>query len=145
VDVDATDFGERTRTAAPHEAERTDELRGQTPRGETEQLNVGSGRAVTWRVHGLVRRERIYGIGDAIETPSMPLEHSEKTRMSPSRDLHNLLCAGLTELAKLQLTLFVPHVHAIKGQRMKMHVEPERAVRSLHKGERAYLRFADRA
>ncbi|MFT5356274.1 MAG: hypothetical protein ACI9KE_003497 [Polyangiales bacterium] len=46
VDVDAADFGEGPRTCAPHEAKWADELGGQTPRGETEQLNVGSGRAV---------------------------------------------------------------------------------------------------
>ncbi|MFT5357301.1 MAG: hypothetical protein ACI9KE_004535, partial [Polyangiales bacterium] len=144
VDVDAADFCEGPRTGAPHEAERTDELGGLAAGGRPEQLHVRRRRAVTRRKNWLVTCEGIYGIADAIEAPAMPLEHSEKTRVSPSRDLRDLLCAGLAELAKPQLALFVAHVHSIEGQRMKAHIELERAVGALHKRERTCLRISNR-
>ena len=59
----------------------------------------------------------------------MPLEHSEKARVSPRRDLRDVLGGRLGELAKQQLSRLVPHVHTVEGQSMKVHVEPERAVR----------------
>jgi hypothetical protein len=75
----------------------------------------------------------------------MPLEHAESARVGPRRDLHDIFCAGLVELAKFQLDFFVPYAHDIERQRVEVHVEPERAVGSLHKGECTHLRITDRA
>ena len=42
----------------------------------------------------------------------MPPTHSEKTRVSPSRDLGDVLCRA--ELAELKLALFVAHIYSIE-------------------------------
>jgi hypothetical protein len=47
----------------------------------------------------------------------MPLEQAEQARVSPSRDLRDVLCRGLAELAELLLAFFVACVDAIEGQR----------------------------
>jgi hypothetical protein len=144
VDVYATDFGQRPSPCLLHEAKWADELVGLASRRCTEQLHVRRGRAVARREDRLVSREGICGIADAVEASPVPLEHAKQARVSPRRDLLDVPCGRLVELAKQKLALFVAHNRAIEGQRMKVHIEAEGAVGALHERERAYLGIADR-
>jgi hypothetical protein len=46
------------------------------------------------------------------------------------------------ERVKLQRSVSVSHVHAIEGERLQLHVQPQRAVTSLHEGHKSRVRFA---
>jgi len=114
VDVDAADFGECARTGLLYKAKRADELGGLAARRRTEQLNICGRRAVARREDWLIACEGVGGIANTIEASAMPLEHSEKTRVSPSRDLGDVLCRGCGELAELKLAFFVAHIYSIE-------------------------------
>jgi hypothetical protein len=136
VDIDATHFGKRARTRLLHEAKWADEFGGQTPRRRAEQLHVRHRRAVTRREDWLVACEGISSIADAIEASAMPLEHSEKARVGPRRDLRDVL-AGAPSSRNSSSPSSSRTYAPSSASANKMDVEPERAVGSLHKRERA--------
>ncbi|KIG15355.1 hypothetical protein DB30_05687 [Enhygromyxa salina] len=71
-------------------------------------------------------------------------KHTAESRVGPPRNLGDLLAGGGAERVETQLALVVPHVHAVKYEAMKVHVEPQRGVGALDEGDRTEPRVFDR-
>ena len=67
---------------------------------------------------------------------------SPKPRVHPLRHCVNLRRRRGRERVKPELSVCVAHVHAIESERVQVHVQPQRAVASLHEGHESRMRFA---
>ena len=67
---------------------------------------------------------------------------SLKSRVHPLCHRVNLLRRRGCERVKPELSVCVAHVHAVESERVQVHVQPHRAVASLHERHKSRMRFA---
>ena len=81
--------------------------------------------------------------------PEMPGHNKAKDPhelfVAARRDLRDVLGAGRGQLAEAKLAVGVAHPDPVRRERVKVNVEPQRAVAALHNRDRAYLSLAHRA
>jgi len=139
VHVHATVLRERTRLLAKR-AHRLHELERSLPRALTEELYVGGRRRVTRGEHRLIARELRRLVADAVERATVREQDLLDPRVRPPRHLLHLLECGCAEPVKRERARRVAHIDAIEKQRVRVDVESQRRVATLHERHGADLR-----